>query len=119
LILIVEDEPSIGELLLEILSDEGYRVEWRPDAESGLQSARDFRPDLVLLNLALPGMSGQEALRLLKADPATASLPVVVLSALTARLTPAEREQVVGVLDKPFELSQLLVLVSSSLRRVG
>ncbi len=84
-ILLVEDSKTI---LLEnqtVLANAGYEVISAQDGERALQSAREQKPDLILLDMILPKLSGPEVLRQLKNDPETAEIPVVVLSSLTER----------------------------------
>jgi CheY-like chemotaxis protein len=95
-ILIVEDDPWIRTLLAELLTDEGYRVVEADCGTHALEELARGRADLVVLDLKLPNTSGLEVLRALRADPATADLPVLVMSgevdAWTRRLL-AQREQ--------------------------
>jgi len=81
LVLVVDDEQLNRKLLRTLLGLEGIDVIEAEDGESGLALARSENPDLILLDLQLPGMSGLEALRALKADGARRDTPVVILSA--------------------------------------
>jgi len=80
-ILVVEDEDDLRELMRVNLEREGYEVECVDDGEQAVRAARRHRPDLVLLDLMLPGMSGTEVYRSLQADAATSGLPVVMVTA--------------------------------------
>src|SRR5688572_30732965 len=80
-IVVIEDEADILEVLQYNLAREGYRVVPCRDGEQGLQQIRDGNPDLVLLDLMLPGLDGLEICRRLKADPLTARVPVVMVTA--------------------------------------
>ena len=84
-ILLVDDSRSIRHANQLVLEKAGYEVISAEDGESGLQMAREQKPDLILLDLILPKMSGPEVLRHLQAEPETADIPVVVLSSLTER----------------------------------
>ena len=116
-ILIIDDDPGVRTLLQRGLSYEGYLVEAAADGEAGLRAARDRRPDLVILDLMMPGLHGLEVLRRLRAaDPA---LPVLLL---TARDQP--QEQVQGLeegaddyVTKPFSFDVLIARVRVHLRR--
>jgi DNA-binding response OmpR family regulator len=115
-ILIVEDDPSLLLGLTLNLRREGYRVRTATDGERGLEELARERPDLVVLDLMLPGVDGLEVLRRLRADDAT--LPVVVLTALSA-----ERDKVRGLdlgandyITKPFSIAELLARVRAALR---
>lgn len=80
-ILIVEDNPLNRELASDLLEARGYVVLSAPSAEEGITLARRERPDLVLMDVALPGMDGLEATAILKADPRTQHIPIVALTA--------------------------------------
>lgn len=118
-IVIVEDEPDMAELVAMQLRREHYEVEVAHDGPGGLECIRRRPPDLVVLDLMLPGLSGQEVLRRLRADPHTADVSVVIL---TAR---SEESDVVSGLHlgaddyvtKPFSLSVLSARVAAVLRR--
>ena len=84
-ILLVEDSKPIRRENETALHHAGYEVICAEDGESALQLAREHQPDLVLLDLILPKMSGPEVLRHLKSEAATAKIPVVVLSSLTEK----------------------------------
>jgi two-component system cell cycle response regulator DivK len=88
-VLLVEDHPLNVELVRDLLESEGIAVEQVPSAEEALARVARRRPDLVLIDLALPGMDGLEATRRLKGDPATRGVCVVVL---TARAMPSDRD---------------------------
>ena len=81
LILIVEDNEKNLKLARDLLEITGFRVIAAGDAETGVALAREQRPDVVLMDVQLPGMDGFEALAALRADPATASLVVVAFTA--------------------------------------
>jgi CheY-like chemotaxis protein len=81
LILLVEDYEDAREMYAEYLEYSGYRVETARDGAEAIKKARELRPDLILMDLSLPGIDGWEATRMLKADPDTAGITVVALSA--------------------------------------
>ena len=108
-VLVVEDNPLNLKLVRDVLGHAGYRVLEAGDAERGLQLARAEHPDLVLMDVQLPGIDGVEALRRLRADAATASIPVVAVTALAMK---AERQRFVdagfdGYLEKPVSVPAL------------
>lgn len=80
-VLLIEDEPNISEAIRFILSRDGCHVTALSDGEGVAEVLRKGLPDLVILDLMLPGMSGMEILTQLRADPATQSLPVMMLTA--------------------------------------
>ena len=114
-LLIVDDEGAILEALPDILSVEGYDVATAANGAEGLKRAGEERPDLILLDLMMPVMDGQEMLRRLKESPDLRTIPVVVMSA--GRVSKSEL-QGSRFLAKPFELDDLLDTVSAELNRV-
>ena len=80
-VLIVEDNVLNLELLATVLEGAGFEVITAPDAPSGLEKARTRNPDVVLMDVQLPEMDGLEATRALRADPATARIPVIAVTA--------------------------------------
>lgn len=109
-ILVIDDSPVALILIHCALTKEGYRVIVAADGSTGLSKARKHRPDLVLLDLMMPGLNGYEVCRSLRSDPETANLPVIIL---TARSLPRDRELafLAGADDyliKPFFSSELL-----------
>ena len=81
LILLVEDFADAREMYYEYLTFSGFRVETAGDGYEAVEKARTLLPDLILMDLSLPGMNGWEATRILKSDPATRHLTIVALSA--------------------------------------
>jgi DNA-binding response OmpR family regulator len=81
-ILFIEDEPTLQKTVGRFLEKEGYQVKNALDGELGLQMAKKFKPDLILLDLILPKKDGFEVLRELKIDEATKNIPVIVLTNL-------------------------------------
>ena len=118
-VIVVEDESDIREVIEHNLCREGYVVRATPNGEDGLHLARTASPDLVLLDLMLPGLDGVEVCRRLKADPVTRSIPVIMVTAK------GEESDVVRGLDvgaddyvaKPFSPKELLARVKAVLRR--
>jgi len=106
-VLIVDDELDIRETIAELLRLEGHEPFEATDGEQALVRCRQLRPDLVLLDLMMPGMNGWDFRKAQLRDPAIASIPVVVVSAVArSRDLPAD-----GFLQKPFSLDDLLALV--------
>lgn len=81
-VLIIEDDKFLGELLVKRLSQENFFIELATDGEVGLTKAAEIKPDLILLDILLPGMNGYSVLEKLKADPALKDVPVIILSNL-------------------------------------
>jgi DNA-binding response OmpR family regulator len=97
-ILIVEDDRFLRELIARKLRNEGYEVLEAVDGEEGLKRIKEERPDLVLLDLILPGIDGFEVLAKAKEDPDTAQIPVIILSNLGQR-EEIERGLKLGAID--------------------
>ena len=118
-ILLVDDEPAIRELVRTMLATGAVEVELASDGAECLRAAR-LRPyDLVLLDIVLPGLDGISLCRLLRSDPATARVPVYML---TARARPsdvetAQRAGADGYIQKPFHGAELLDLVERLQKR--
>lgn len=84
-ILLIEDDKFLRELIIQKLGKEGYEVAEAPEGEGGLLKMKEEKPDLVLLDLILPGIDGFEVLSRMKKDAALASIPVIILSNLGQR----------------------------------
>lgn len=82
LIQVVDDDPTQRLLCREALEQRGYRVEEAEDGENGLEMARDIRPDLILLDVMMPGMNGYDVCREIRADAELNRTPVVIVTAL-------------------------------------
>jgi CheY-like chemotaxis protein len=119
LVLIVEDDPDIRRLYAVMLKHAGYRVAETDAAVDGLERVKTLKPDVVLMDLALPGVDGYEATRRLKADPATAHVPIIVVTAhgYRAHLREASLAGANGFLAKPVKTSELLRSVKEVLAR--
>ena len=109
-VLVVDDEPTIRELVVEVLRLEGYAAVGAADGRAALAAMEEAAPDLVLMDVMMPGLDGRAAYLAMRARPAGVAIPVVLMSAAAdpARL-PAG---VAAFLPKPFDLEQLLGLVA-------
>jgi DNA-binding response OmpR family regulator len=103
-VLLIEDEANIAEAIRFLLSRDGCEVQVQADGNAALAAVAAFRPDVVVLDLMLPGMSGLEILTALRADPATVALPVLMLTAKGQGRDrdAAERAGVSAFMTKPF-----------------
>ncbi|TVS02471.1 MAG: response regulator [Rhodobacteraceae bacterium] len=112
-VLVIEDEPNISEALRFILSRNGWRVEVTADGQAALGSLSQDPPDLLILDLMLPGVSGFDILRDLRAREDTQSLPVLMLTAKgqAADRIEAERLGVTRFMTKPFANADVLAAV--------
>lgn len=120
-VLVVEDEPDNRLLIGMILRGEGYEVVEAEDGAIGIEKARQIQPDLVLLDVMMPGLNGFEVHERFKADPALQHIPVVMLTAL-AQQSEVERAVTLGVqgyVTKPFEPEELLSAVATHISGNG
>ena len=120
-ILIVEDNPANMTLAVFLLKSAGYTILSAIDAEAGLAVARAERPDLILMDIQLPGMDGLQATALLKADEATRAIPVIALTALAMK---GDEERIRaagcdGYIAKPLAYKEFLATVSAQLSKNG
>jgi two-component system, cell cycle response regulator DivK len=118
-ILIVEDNPANMTLAVFLLQSAGHTVLSATDAEAGLTLARDERPNLVLMDIQLPGIDGLDAVGLLKRDDATRDIPVIALTALAMK-GDEERIRAAGCDDyiaKPMDYKEFLATVATQLAR--
>lgn len=120
-ILVVDDEPKIVTIVVAYLQRDGYQALRADDGRAALELARAEIPDLVVLDLMLPGLSGWDVCRELRRDPRTASVPIIML---TARDEVADR--IVGLelgaddyLVKPFDPKELIARIRAVLRRAS
>ncbi len=112
-VLIVDDEPDVVSILSILLNSEGYRVLKAYDGISAVDLALHQRPDLILLDLMMPAMSGYEVCEQLKANPSTEDIPVLCI---TSAHSPSARAQCLKVgaatlLEKPFPPMELIAQV--------
>lgn len=120
-VLVIDDEKDLIELVRYNLQKEGFDVAAAFDGESGLAAARQQKPDIVLIDLMLPGIDGLEVCRQLRSDPRTAPIPVIILTAKSS-----EPDRVVGLelgaddyVTKPFSPRELAARVKAVLRRTS
>lgn len=118
-ILVIEDEPDIAEVLRFNLEKAGFQVDEERRGDRALEAIQRTRPDLVVLDLMLPGLDGYEVCRRLRAAPATAAAKIVVV---TARAREAERvrgleEGADAYVTKPFSTRELIATVGRFLGR--
>jgi len=116
-VLLIEDEPNIAEAIRFILTRDGWRVSLLSDGNAALDRVRSDRPDLVILDHMLPGMSGLEILTALRADPDTRSLPVMMLTARGRDRAMAEQAGADSFMSKPFSNAEILAEVRSLMAR--
>jgi len=118
-ILVVEDEPAIRELIAVSLARAGHQVQRAGDAQEAYVLVREALPDLILLDWMLPGMSGVDLARRLRAEPKSREVPIIMLTARSG-----EQDRIVGLesgaddyVTKPFSPRELLARIAAVLRR--
>jgi two-component system cell cycle response regulator DivK len=119
MVLVVEDNPANMKLTSLLLHSAGHLVLPAVDAETGLRLALAEQPDLILMDIQLPGMDGLAATAILKQDPATATIPIIALSALAMKAD-KERSQTAGCdayIVKPLRYKELYAVVEHLLQR--
>jgi two-component system, OmpR family, alkaline phosphatase synthesis response regulator PhoP len=121
LVLTIDDEKDLIELVRYNLEKEGFRVRGALDGETGLAMALQEKPDIVLVDLMLPGIDGLEVCRRLRADSRTTAIPLIMLTAKSG-----ESDRVVGLelgaddyITKPFSPRELIARVRALLRRIS
>ena len=117
-ILIVDDEPDLVETIRFALELEGYNVLVAVNGEEGLNTARQEKPDLILLDLMLPKLDGYKVCRLLKFDERYKHIPILMLTAKTQ-----DKDRILGketganeYLTKPFDMDELMAKIKSYLK---
>lgn len=118
-ILVVEDEANIRQLIRYNLEKEGFQIQEAADGLQGIKLAKEDKPDLLILDLMLPGMDGLEICRTLKGSSLTAALPIIILTARSEEI-----DKVIGLelgaddyMTKPFSPRELVARVRAVLRR--
>lgn len=116
LILIVEDNPTNMKFVVSVLENAGHQVLQAGDAATGIRVARQALPDLIFMDIQLPGMDGLEASRLLKADAATRAIPIYALTAFAMK---GDEERFLaagcdGYLAKPVSYKDLLATLAAA-----
>ena len=116
-IVVVDDDPEIVGMLSARLSSRGYQVATASDGNAALELCRRLLPELVLLDVMMPGKSGWEVARALKTDPVTAKIKIVIVTAIGEQVNDAT-SPIYGAdahVDKPFEFDKLERLISKLL----
>lgn len=119
-ILCIEDESEMIELIRIILESKGFQVEGAAGGAEGLQKIRTYKPDLVLLDLMMPGVDGWEVYQQMRADEATRDIPVIVVTAKAQSIDKVLGLQIARVdeyITKPFSPEELLHSVETVLKR--
>lgn len=117
-ILVVDDTPTNLEVLFNLLGNSGFRVLVAENGESAIDKANYAQPDLILLDILMPGMDGFETCRRLKANEATSSIPIIFLTALTEVVDKVQGFDLgaVDFITKPLQCEEVLARVKTQLR---
>ncbi len=117
-ILVVDDDPLLRGSIAMVLEDEGYTVELASDGRKALESVAANRPDVILLDVMMPNMSGTQVLKELQDDSRTADIPVLIMTAINGmaggRILNGPNE----VVEKPFDVHDLLNKIALAMFRV-
>lgn len=120
LILLVDDDPDFVEAVRVIVENGGYEVEVAYDGKEGLEAVAARKPDLIVLDVMMPVMNGHEACAKLKGDEATASIPIILLTAVADRVTTSTythrdmlESEAEDYMPKPVEPNELLDRIKS------
>lgn len=119
-ILVVDDEPDLVELVKDVLERNDYSVISASNADLAIRKVRQYKPDLIILDLNLPGIGGIEVCRILKRDKKTSSIPIIMLTVKSS-----ETDKIAGLeagaddyVSKPFSTGELVARVKAVLRRL-
>lgn len=122
-ILLVDDDPDFVEAVRVIVESGGYDVRVAYDGQEGLDAVAEEKPDLIVLDVMMPVMNGHAACARLKADKATASIPIILLTAVADRVTTSTythrdmlESEAEDYMPKPVEPTELLSLIKSWLK---
>jgi two-component system alkaline phosphatase synthesis response regulator PhoP len=119
-ILVADDEPDVQMLLRLFFERQGHQVFSARDGQEAVDVARRHTPDIMVMDIQMPRMTGIEAVRVLRADPIFANTPIIALTAHVRSYVPAEVMHVGfdTVLAKPFDFGQVYAVISALLQRV-
>ena len=114
-VLVVDDEPDMVEMLTIMLENASYDVVAAYDGKEGIEKAKEEKPDIIILDLMMPEMDGFEACKEMKNDPTLADIPILVLTAISQRLSHSRYAKNLGLglesddyIDKPVDPNVLL-----------
>lgn len=110
-ILVVEDQEDVAQLIEVVLETEGYTVAIAKTGPDGLRLSREWNPDLILMDIMLPGVDGGTLISRLRREPETANLPIVAMSASRTLRDRSNELEADALLPKPFNIDALLVQV--------
>lgn len=114
-VFVCDDDVGIVDVVKIVLKEAGYTVVTSADSESVLETVKKIRPDLILIDLWMPGMGGEQIIPLLKKDKKTVNIPIIVISASKDTQDVANRAGADGFLYKPFDITDLENIVKKYL----
>lgn len=117
-ILVADDDKSIADLLQQGLEQEGYETHKATQSLRFYDAVMELRPDLILLDLMMPYLEGEDELHLLQMNPATRNIPVIVVTAKHEAKQEEEKYRQLGVIEivtKPFDLEKLVALIKRTI----
>src|SRR6266542_739895 len=115
-VLVIEDDRWTRSITTALLAGEGFAVVEAKDGEEGVQLAQRHLPDAIILDLALPTLSGLEVLRQLKSELLTQDIPVVIVSAYGSLMNENDSHLATGVIQKPFDYDELVAQIEQATR---
>lgn len=119
-ILVVDDDPLLRNSVAMVLEDEGYTVEHAVDGADALRKVAAQRPDVILLDVMMPRMSGNQVLKVLQSDALTSDIPVVVMTAISGLANPGSAvSSGYDLVEKPFDVNDLLNKIALAMYRRG
>ncbi len=118
-ILVCEDDPLVSGFFQDVFKVAGYQVRSASDGETAVRLANELRPSVITLDIDLPGLDGGAVLSRLKTNPATADIPVIIISAHPGWLTFIDRSQAFAVLEKPCPPWEIQAAVEQALQQSG
>ena len=116
-ILVCDDDPGILEVIKIILEENDFKILTVSTGKGIQKTITSFKPDLIFLDIWMPGIDGKEITTLIKRDPTTKKLPVIIISALNDTEDIAQKVGADGFLSKPFTIENLLAIVEKNLRK--
>ena len=114
-ILIIDDSKTVVVMLRDILINNGYDVDFVHDGVSGYARVESYQPDLIILDLIMPGMDGLSCLHRIKESPKHKNIPVIILTSKTNMKDLFLNKDIIAFLEKPFEPEKLLQIIKSSI----
>lgn len=110
-ILVCDDDPGVTDVIRLILEEEGYEVKTLDSGKAIQKRVQEYSPDVILLDIWMPGIDGEQVTKLLKKNPDTKHIPIIVISALNLTEKIAKRAGADDFIAKPFQMDDLLAKV--------